>query len=161
MQAAGANLGAPDPATFPKAFSFCNAVADDTLKDLCYGSFGKEFIPLAAGHDIRSVDQFSDAQYSEAISWCMTGTNARIATDCVNMALDSVFWGGENDPQASFRFCALVPDAKMRNACYAKLAVGIGLDEQGDKRTALCGQFPTDTLRQECENAKTGSNQDL
>lgn len=152
FQAAGADLNSPDPSTFPKAFSFCDAISDPKLRDVCYGGFGKEFIPLASSHDIRSVDQFSDPQYSEAISWCMTGTNARAANDCVQEALDSVVWGGENDLHAAIRFCSLVPDSTIQKGCYESTASAISMDRTGDARASLCALLPTSAYQKMCES---------
>jgi hypothetical protein len=140
--AAGANLGNPDPATFSKAFSFCTPIASAALRKVCYGGFGKEFVPLAGARDIRNVDSFSDEVYRRAIGWCMEGPSDEARTACVSQALSSVFWGGENDPEASFRFCSLVPEGAMSDACYADLSGDIRSYTSGDTRAKLCGRLP-------------------
>jgi len=151
FQAAGADINNPDPSTFPKAFSYCDAIQSQSLRDMCYGSFGKEFIPLAAAHDIRSVDQLSDAEYQEAIGWCMLGGRAEVDNACIGQALASVFWGGENDPQASFRFCGLVADAGVLDACYQNLAENISsYVRDAAKQKSLCAQLP-ESYQSACE----------
>ena len=141
--AAGAKLANPDPATFPQAMGYCSTIADSHLRDTCYGSFGKEFIPLAASRDIRSIYQMSDDQYKTALSWCEMGGSAEANDACIGQEVASVFWGGENDPQASFRLCSLVTDPAAQKACYANLGQNIASYASGTARDALCDQLPT------------------
>lgn len=139
---AGANLGNPDPNTFPKAFSYCDAIPSSRqlLRDACFGGFGKEFVPLAGSRDIRNVTLFTDQQYQEAISWChMAGVHDG-EVSCIKEALASVFWGGENDPQASFRFCALV-GANIQSSCYRNLGNNIVMYTNKKQRDDLCAQL--------------------
>ncbi|HVU75503.1 MAG TPA: hypothetical protein VHD38_01530 [Candidatus Paceibacterota bacterium] len=147
FEAAGANLGNPDPVFFPKAFSFCDGFGDSRLRDMCYSSFGKEFIPLAASRDIRSVDQMSDTQYQLAIQWCMLAPHTEAQTQCIHQALASVFWGGENNPDASFRFCSLVGDADIKSSCYSELGRDINTYTTGDTRTELCNKLPAEDVK--------------
>jgi hypothetical protein len=153
--ATGADISNPDPSMFPKAFSFCTAISDKTLRDVCYSSFGKEFVPLAAAHDIRNVDQLSDAEYGEAISWCMMGGGEEQDKDCIGQAVASVFWGGENNPQASFRFCSLVSDSGVESECYKQLGLNIASYASGTERSTLCAQLPA-TDQNYCETANIG-----
>ena len=83
FQVAGADLGHPDPATFPAAFKMCDPITDTNLKYVCYGSFGKEFIPLAGARDIRRVDAFSDEEYKTAIDWCMLAPYDEAREACI------------------------------------------------------------------------------
>jgi hypothetical protein len=151
FDAAGADRGNPDPSTFAKAFSYCGAIRDTDLRDTCYGSFGKEFIPLAAARDIRNVDQMTDEEYSIAISWCMYAPNTNAREQCIGQALASVFWGGENDPQASFRFCSLAGE-EVRSACYAHLGQNIASYTWGAVRSTLCEQLPS-AYQNDCKSA--------
>lgn len=149
FEAAGAQLNNPDPATFPAAFRMCDAVPESALRLACYGSFGKEFIPLAAARDIRSIDQMDDAEYGRAIEWCMSAPRSDARGACVEQALSSVFWGGENDPQASFRFCALVHDTDIQNGCYRDLARNIASYLSVPQQEQLCAQLPAE-YRTDC-----------
>lgn len=153
FEAAGANLGNPDPSTFPKAFGFCSAIGDARLRNTCYGSFGKEFIPLAGARDIREVDGFSDEQYRLAISWCELAPTLEAQSACIGQELASVFWGGENDPSASFRFCSLVAGEELQNVCYDELSRNIASYATGQKRSALCARLP-ERLQEECLNSE-------
>jgi len=144
FELAGADLANPDPALFPKAFSYCDALPAlrGDLRNACYGSFGKEFLPLAGGRDIRKVDQFSDEVYKKVIGWCALAPAGDAAHACLKEALNSLFWGGENDPQASFRFCALAPGEVERAACYSALGLNIRQYTSGAERERLCGALP-------------------
>ena len=136
FELAGADLGHPDPATFPKAFGFCDALSDTKLRDACYGGFGKEFVPLAGARDIRGVDAFDDREYATAIEWCglVGAKDGREA--CITEALGSVFWGGENDPRAALRFCSLVSDSDEQITCYTELIADIA--RYSPERNDLC-----------------------
>ena len=147
--AAGTNLGSPDPATFAKAFSFCTPISDARMRGVCYAGFGKEFVPLAAARDIRSIDKLSDETYQKAISWCLLAPNEEAKEACIEQALASVFWGGESDPSASFRFCSLVNDAAAGRSCYEDLSRNINQYIRGSERARLCNELPAD-LRQAC-----------
>jgi hypothetical protein len=142
FEAAGAALAQPDPATFPTAFHFCDAIAESDLRDVCYGGFGKEFVPLSAARDIRSIDQMTDQEYGHVIDWCMLGGSAEATGACMDQALSSVYWGGENSADASFRFCALAQDQSARTACYGSLTRNIGLYQSGGEKERQCGNLP-------------------
>ncbi len=140
---AGAELGAPDPKTFPKAFSFCDALphSEQRQRDSCFGGFGKEFVPLAGARDVRVVDSYSDAQYAQASSWCALSGPDDGKAACIVQALESVFWGGENDPQASLRFCGDTP-AKLQAACYEHLAKQLSQYLPQPDAAAWCDKLP-------------------
>lgn len=143
FETAGMNLGNPHPRYFSKAFSYCEAipVSEERLREACFGGFGKEFIPMAGDKDIRNVDAFTDAQFNKAISWCGEGPHAEARAACISEAVGSVFWGGENNPEASFRFCALVPEDESP-VCYARLSGDIRSYTDGDVRAQLCSRIP-------------------
>jgi hypothetical protein len=153
FEAAGADLAAPAPATFPEAFGFCDEIGDDRLRSTCYGSFGKEFVPLAGARDIRRMDMLSDAEYRRAISWCALAPQAEARPACIEQELSSIFWGGENDSQASFRFCGLVSGEREQDACWSGLARNIASYIAGERRERLCAQLPEDYSEQ-CTQAQ-------
>jgi hypothetical protein len=147
---AGADIGNPDPATFPRAFTYCDALplSEGALRDACFGGFGKEFVPLAAGRDIRAIDHLDDSAYSLAAGWCELASPRDGKESCLREALESVFWGGENDTNASFRFCAVVP-TDLIDACFADLAGDIGHYLRGDNKTQWCAKLP-EQYRNQC-----------
>lgn len=143
MEFAGADMGNPDPTTFPKAFSYCDALPSTVsgLRDACFAGFGKEFVPLAAGRDIRSIDRLDDSAYALAASWCELAGPRDGKESCLREALESVFWGGENDTNASFRFCAVVPP-DLADTCLYDLAGDINHYLRGDNKSAWCAKLP-------------------
>lgn len=142
FELAGADLGRPDPALFPTAFSFCDAISKQkkSLRGWCFAGFGKEFVALAGERDIRDVTRYSDIQYNRVIEWCALAEAADGRDACVAEAVGSILWGGENDPEASFRFCSLVSDASMQGACYHELAQNIA--RYLPDRIDLCLRLP-------------------
>ena len=138
---AGTNLGRPDPGVFPQAFAFCDAVPEARDREACYGGFGKEFVPLAAARDIRGIDQMSDTAYQKVANWCMLAGAPDGKKACIEQALEAVFWGGENDPTASLRFCGVVPSS-VQESCYGRLADNIQRYTAGERRMELCRELP-------------------
>ena len=141
---AGADIGRPDPETFPRAFSYCNALEEQHLRDSCYGGFGKEFIPLVASRDIRGVDVLDDEAYEVALAWCESSEAEDGRSACIRNALQSVFWGGENDSEASFRLCSLVENEQGQRACYDELASVIYQYTHGSRQEELCSALPSE-----------------
>lgn len=138
------DMGTPNPEQFADAFTYCEKIPTSKadLRDACFGGFGKEFVPLSAGRDIRRIDELDNAAYERAIEWCMSARPQDGKRSCLDQALNSIFWGGENNPQASFRFCSLVTDAALQPICYAQLGGNIRQYTSGEKRSSLCAQLP-------------------
>ncbi len=155
FELAGADIGRPDPATFPAAFAFCDTIPKnkEAWRGACFGGFGKEFIVLAGERDIRAVDRFSDSQYRTAIGWCALASAEEGKAMCLSGALDSLFWGGENDPRASLRFCGLISSAPLKDTCYQHLAEIIA--HYTPERKDVCARIPSYNAR--CEPAEEKS----
>jgi hypothetical protein len=146
-ESVGINLGFPDPSKFPDAFSVCDQISHDkqNLRDACFGGFGKEFIPIIGARDIRGVDNLTDEQYEIAGSWCMYANASDGRRACISETIASLFWGGENNPDASFRFCKLIRDKDVRGACWLRLASDISTFIIAEKRkNILCKQIPNE-----------------
>ncbi len=144
-QHAGVELGIPDPELFPEAFSYCDKIPKDKpeLRLACFGGFGKEFIPLVAARDIRAVDKMPSESMSTVMSWCEKAQVSDGIAACVAEGLSSLFWGGENDPEASFRYCALAPAGEPSRACYERLAGAIrSYIPDAANRQVLCEKVP-------------------
>lgn len=139
FEQAGADLAHPSPSTFPKAFSFCDAIpaSSQSLRDSCFGGFGKEFIPLVASRDIRSIDTMSDDAYRTAGEWCELSGPDDGKRACMAQEVESVFWGGENNTEASYRFCAVAP-SDLQPACYRRLAQDINRYLEPAKKPQYC-----------------------
>ncbi len=139
---AGITQDRPNPALFPAAFQKCEGIplGQNALRLACYASFGKEFVVLAGARDVRNVADFSDDEFKTAISWCSSAPETDARTACIKEALGSVFWGGENDPKGSLRFCSLVEDSAMKDSCY--VAFGESVRQYVPLRTDLCQMIP-------------------
>lgn len=152
---AGIELGAPDEKKFNEAFSYCDYLPIDavSLRKACYSGFGKEFVPLAGARDIRDISSYSNGEFARAISWCGYAGNEQGEEWCISEGLDSVFWGGENDPEASFRYCSIVTDTTsnaLGAACYQRLSSNIEFYIQDAKQKAeLCSRIP-ESLNEPC-----------
>ncbi len=146
FELAGLDLGLPDPAQFPAAFAFCDTVpeTDRALRNECYSGFGKEFIGLAVLRDTRRLQTgaYRDEELAQIDAWCgLAGTDDGRAS-CTKSAVGSLFWGGENDPDASYRFCELV-STERRSACFGWLAYNIALFvKDAARRAELCARIP-------------------
>lgn len=142
---AGLDLGHMNPDLYPKAMSLCDALPEDALelRDACYGGFGKEYIGLAQSRDIRNIGAMEEPALRKIREWCDDAGNPAGIASCNASALASIFWGGENKPDASFTFCALAEGEAEKGACYAQLsdAVAYYLPENPRGR-ALCAKMP-------------------
>lgn len=141
---AGMDLGDPQPTYFEKAFKFCNLLPEDDAsnRSACYSGFGKEFIGLAQGRDIRLINEISDKSLTTMHEWCDLSDSDDGKVYCVFGALSSLFWGGENDPTIAFKFCAL-GDSLTEDPCYDQLGGTINYyirDKSLQK--SLCEELP-------------------
>jgi len=144
-QAAGISLASPDESKFAEAFSYCEDIAVSELKESCYAGFGKEFIPLAGQRDIRDISNYTNSDFMRAIRWCSYAGNSQGEAWCINEGLDSIFWGGENNPDASFRYCSLVGGVAgkaQEKSCENKLAWNIlfYIKDEGSRKS-FCGRL--------------------
>lgn len=121
--AAGSNIDRPDPDTFEKAFSYCDQIpiGQSENRKACFGGFGKEFTVLAQDRDIRRIDQMDNSKLSLVYSWCRKAGSAEGENACLSNALDSLYWGGENDPDVSIRFCGILADGTDSDDCFEHL----------------------------------------
>jgi hypothetical protein len=146
---AGGDLGSPTPRDFEKAFTYCEPLSGSD-RQVCFAGFGKEFVVLAQERDIRAIDKMSDKQLSKVYEWCSLARPEDGEAACVGSALSSIFWGGENDPAASVRFCSLAP-VETRSECFDALfgnAVSY-LHPTDPARAAICDTVPND-LKESC-----------
>jgi hypothetical protein len=121
FDAAGAEGGNPRPEIYPQSFAFCDEVENDVHRESCYAGLGKEFIVLAQDRDIRRIEDTPTSKLELAASWCMLAEREEAEKACLIEILDSLFWGGENDPEVSIRYCALLQDGSIENACFDHL----------------------------------------
>lgn len=146
---AGANLGHPDPETFAEAFSYCEPLSGGDRAS-CLGGFGKEFVVLAQNRDVRAIDKMTDDQLGMVLSWCDKSSSKDGKIDCVVSSLNSLYWGGENDPGASVRFCNLAETKGWGQECADSL---IGAAKFFTKDPVKLGRICTEissTYQSEC-----------
>lgn len=153
FEAAGSDYGRPDPKTFPKAFSFCGAIPADAAhqpdRAACYGGFGKDFIGLVVGRDIRNVGSTPAPALAQLRDWCAMAGDAQGTIDCDQYVLGSLFWGGETAPDAALAFCGLL-DGAPQDACYRELGGVIAYYHANDgKAEPLCTRLP-EAYRSSC-----------
>jgi hypothetical protein len=126
FEAAGANLNNPEPNDFSEAFKYCDKIPanEERNRNSCYGGFGKEFVVLVRGRDIRkaSIANISDDNLKTVFRWCSLADNKNGTAACLLHSVDSLFWGGENDVIFSLSFCGLLSDDKFyQGSCYNHL----------------------------------------
>lgn len=144
LEAAGANLANPDPKYYEKAFSFCGKIPASRKSDreACFGGFGKEFVVLANARNIQSITDMSDDNLEKSYSWCrMAGITDGINA-CLSQALQSLFWGGENDTKVSINFCSIMDDRESQDFCFSTLINLVAYyKNDGEYRDQFCGQL--------------------
>lgn len=151
-EAIGADTGQPTPQDFEKSFALCNQIPDKTYVNTCFGGFGKEFVGLAASRDIRRVDQMSDEQLAQVYNWCQLAKNKEGIQACLQQALASLYWGGENDWGASIRFCNIIPDPQFQKNCFTDLIGQVSsYINDPEYRKSFCRELP-DEFQSQCRS---------
>ena len=115
----GASEARPNADDFDKAFDMCEPLKGDSRK-ACFSGIGKEFPTLVQDRDIRIIDQISDEKFAKVIDWCNLADSKDGKEFCVTSILQSVLWGGENDPMASVRFCTVAHEKGFGEACMTE-----------------------------------------
>jgi hypothetical protein len=151
FEAAGALNGNPTPDIYKKSFAYCDLVQNDRQRQSCYGGLGKEFIVLAQDRDIRRIEDTQDSTLELTASWCMRAERNEAQTACITSILDSLFWGGENDPEVSIRYCSLLADGEPKNACFNHLfQITAYYQKDPTVRKNICARVPG-SYRESCE----------
>jgi hypothetical protein len=151
-EAAGADIGHPTPTDYKKAFQYCWPLTGDSRVS-CFDGFGKEFLTLAQNRDIRRVDKMTDEQFSKVLDWCELAGREDGKKFCMMGALHSLFWGGENDPFASVRFCKVAETRKLGAACFSELlSITNYFISNPIMRQSLCSAYP-EAYSRECFNS--------
>jgi hypothetical protein len=147
FDAAGAINGQPRPEIYPKSFAFCDEVENDMHRQSCYGGLGKEFIVLSQDRDIRRIEDTPTEKLQLSAEWCMLAEREEASNACLLSILDSLFWGGENDPEVSVRYCSLLEDENAQTACFDHLfEIANYYQPDPQKRTEICDLMPEDFM---------------
>jgi len=134
-----------DADVFEKAMSYCELLPPDANEQRrsCYSGFGKEYVVIAQGRDIRNVGEAKKEALEQSLAWCALAGNSAGELACNSGALASVFWGGQNPTDASLTYCALTPAGVPQNACYTQLAAHGAYYLSGTARGRdLCAKLP-------------------
>ena len=88
------NANSADPSKLPNAFHFCASLSKQSLRDSCYGGFGRRFIYMSGLKDTRSdLSHYPDSQLARASSWCELAGAEDGMRACVAQELAVLFWG--------------------------------------------------------------------
>lgn len=152
-EAVGANMGSPTAEDFERSFRFCDKLdkaKEVGNRDACFGGFGKEFVVLVQGRDIRmgNIEAITDGQLRQIYAWCVLAHEARGTAACSEQALASLYWGGENDRSIAIRYCSLINDTADQRNCFENLigAVSFYITDV-NYRQAFCKEVPQDYQR--------------
>lgn len=150
-EAVGANMGQPNSSDFAKAFALCNPLSEPD-RDTCFAGFGKEFVVLAQNRDIRIIDQMTNDQLTQVYSWCQMAKQESGIRACNSSALSSLYWGGENKPDASVRFCSVISDKDRQGACFGELIGSVSYYiSDTNYRQNFCGSLPQ-AYKSDCQS---------
>lgn len=121
IDASGTSWGNPDPAFFPKAFSFCKAIANPMQRDSCFGGFGKDFPLVTNNRNIETFDGMTDGQFANLFYWCSASNDSHATDVCLSYALGTFYWNGANSFTVPLHLCRVIPDKQHQSACYDNL----------------------------------------
>lgn len=142
FEAAGADLAMPQAEHYEKAFRYCEK-APEAFKGVCFGGFGKEFVVLAQSRDIRAVGSAPDSALGLMHDWCALTDDIQGRASCVVAALNSLYWGGENDPDASVRFCKMSEERGDGGFCFDNLVGAVSYYVSDPAyRENICARLP-------------------
>ncbi len=118
----GGNLDRPGEPEFTTAFSICESIspAKPHERRPCFEGIGKEFPTLVQDRDIRRIDTLTRDELVQVAAWCELGDTTESAEACIASVVQSLFWGGENNPRAAAEFC-LVASRGKEDVCYQEL----------------------------------------
>lgn len=152
FKSAGASLASPEPKYFKKAMSYCEGLEKGSQnRRTCFGSFGKEYVVLANARNIQSVTSMSSEQLKLIYDWCKLGPKEGLSP-CLATALQSLYWGGENEPDVSIRFCKVIPEQNEASKCMDELIGAVGYYKGNFKsyKEDFCGKL-SDEYKNSCE----------
>lgn len=153
FERAGADLAMPQKKEIAKSFEFCDAIPSDEKENRrsCFGGIGKEFPLLAVARDTRAISTASDQALFIMRDLCSIAPHKEAYDVCVNAVVDSLFWGGENNPDVSIRFCNLALTGEDYEKCFRYL-IGVAsfyLVDQGYEN--FCKRLPEE-FRASCKD---------
>ncbi len=146
------SIGQAGPAEYQEAIAFCDKVprSDPNSRNACFGGFGKEFAILAIHRQILDLNSATDEQLANVNNWCTLVKDRDGLQACLMTALGSYYWGGENDPHISIRFCGVITDPAYHDMCFHHLIGSVGYFIADTKyKTKFCSDLPPG-YREDC-----------
>jgi hypothetical protein len=141
----GSNLWSAKDDEIKKAFTACDRLPKDDLagRDGCYGGFGKEFPTLMADLDVNKVDELSDEKLKRVYDLCLLADSREGSAACMVHALNSLYWGGENDRGVSISYCNQMDNDYFQKSCFMALisAVYAYIDDRS-YLNEFCSELP-------------------
>lgn len=148
FEAVGANLAQPTAQDFKKAFQYCKQLPEgDSNRNTCFAGFGKEFGGLVQSRDIRqdSINNISSSKLKQISDWCLLADDTKGTESCIVDAMNSLYWGGENDRGVSIRFCSEVTDSYFQKSCFSALTLAVSYYiKDTNYRESYCKEIPVD-----------------
>lgn len=149
LEATGADIASPNKDDFLNAFTLCSTIPEKDKEHLttCYGGFGKEFIVLAQDRDIRKTENMTNKQLSQVEEWCVLARNSEGIEACIESAMQSLFWGGENSYSVAVNFCNILREKDYQKNCFNNLiqAVSVYIQDSAYKKE-FCSSLPSQML---------------
>lgn len=154
----GGDLGHPGEREFRQAFGFCEHISAGERENrrACFEGVGKELPTLLAQRDIRAIDKIPAERMGVLHSWCALALSEDGREHCTRSIVQSLFWGGENDPRAAVAFCAR-GEGEARDTCFSELFIANGYYHRlaTATREGLCALVPPEH-RADCSAAGKG-----
>ncbi len=142
---AGGDINNPEVEDFKAAFRFCDVLPLGSVeRDACYGGFGKEFVGLVKLRDIRNIENFSLEDSKTVYDWCLLAEVKDGIESCIRQAVNSLYWGGENEVRSAITFCENIPDAGYQDECFRHLSGAVSYYSGNNKKKVeeFCQQLP-------------------
>lgn len=142
----GGDLGHPGEREIRQAFSLCERIPkeEEARRAACFEGIGKELPSLVAQRDIRAIDAISPEGLGTLHAQCALSGGEEGRERCIRSIVQSLFWGGENDPRAAVAFCGGAADGGAKEACYDELFAANRFYNADDAaaRNRVCASVP-------------------
>jgi hypothetical protein len=133
-----------------RSIKFCGLLTGDheEFRSSCYAGFGKEFVVLSGGtHDIRDIGNLNTESLEKIVRWCRLAEDPEGIRVCFLESVNSLYWGGENKPDAVIKFCSLMNVGEERDLCFGHL-IGAQKFYQGRSSRGFCKLLPEEYKKQ-------------
>lgn len=144
FERAGADLATPDEKSIAKSFLFCDSIPHEEKESRrsCFGGIGKEFPLLAVDRDTRAINTASDQALLRMRSLCALAPHEEAHDICNDAIVDSLFWGGENNPDTAIRFCTLAATSGETERCFGYLFEVAAFYVPPERKGDICSRVP-------------------